>query len=124
MMYKLPPKEKTNKKGGKMLYNSLVSDLLPEKYVELNNTINELGELEIYLDFPGVPKETIEISQENSVLTVKGVKKIGKIEKEIDYKLSINKKFNLNETKAKLSDGILTLSVPKKEENVRKILIA
>lgn len=137
-MNKLPPQERINNKGGNMLYNSLLSDLFPvfspykmglelnsDRFSELNSLINDSGELEIYLDFPGVPKETIEISSEDGLnLNVKGVKQVGKIKKDINYKLSINKKFNLNETKAKLSDGILILSIPKKEDNVRKILVA
>lgn len=110
-----------------MLYNSFFSDLIQDSRGQdskINHMVNDTtGELEIYLDFPGTPKETIEIQQENSILTIKGTKKLGKLEKQIKYLFSVDKKYNTEEAKAQLAEGVLTLIVPKKQENTKKILV-
>lgn len=66
------------------------------------------------LDIPGVKKEDLEVSIDNGYLSVKG--KRHNPEKTYFQKYYVGKKYDTEDIKAKLEDGVLTLTFAKKEE--------
>ena len=101
------------------------------------------GTFELTMEMPGLAKKDVEVSVENDTLTVKGeteVKSEQKSEDRSDEKehkqilrreirsskfersFSLGKHVDQDNIKAKMADGILTVTVPKKEETVgRKV---
>ena len=87
---------------------------------------------EVDIDLPGFKKEDIDLSLENGNLTVSASKKLDKEEKNEKGKLIRQERFMGNmqrsfyvgdelteeDIKAKFADGVLRLSIPKKEEKI------
>lgn len=83
-------------------------------------------------DLPGVSKENIKISLNNGVLTINAVSADAKEEKDTDGRVIRSERYSGNfsrsfyvgegiteeDIKASYKDGVLTVSVPKKEEKV------
>ena len=80
----------------------------------------------VYCDMPGVEKKDLDISIASNVLTIKGEKKELKKEQKTYRKdtwtgtfqrtLSLPKMVDTEKIQAELSDGVLKLTIPKKEE--------
>ena len=78
----------------------------------------------IILDMPGVSKETLDVSVENGVLTVKGTrndKSIGEVihgglnRSAYERTFEIHTPIDLDKIQAKLEQGVVTLTLPKAE---------
>jgi HSP20 family protein len=91
--------------------------------------IHETGhELVVKADLPGVQPEELDVRVENNILTIRGERKFEKKVNEDNYLRversygSFSRSFSLASTvnteaiKAEYKDGVLTLSIPKREE--------
>ena len=88
--------------------------------------------VEVRCDLPGVEKDDIDVSISGSMLTVKGEKKGEKEDKDGDYYRkeswsgSFQRSVNLpdavdaDRAEAEMKNGMLVLTIPKKEEKKRK----
>ncbi|HVO56336.1 MAG TPA: Hsp20/alpha crystallin family protein [Dongiaceae bacterium] len=116
--------------------NSLFSDFLGRSFQEQNLTswapavdIHE-GEQELVVkaDLPGVKPEDLDIRVENNILTIRGERKFDQKTEEKNYlrversygsfarSFSLANTVNTEAIKADYKDGVLTLSIPKREE--------
>jgi HSP20 family protein len=113
----------TPKNGGK----GFDTDFLP--------TVNSREDDKAYyleVDLPGVKKEDISLTVENGVLTVCGERKSKEEVKEENYykvesnygkfsrSFSLPKTIDDNKIEAKTQDGVLELTIPKREEEIQK----
>jgi HSP20 family protein len=92
------------------------------------NIVDKGGEFDVELAVPGMKKEDFHITCENGYLTIKAEKEEKKEEKDKNYTRreynynSFERSFSLPESvkadqvKAKYENGVLKLSLPKKEE--------
>lgn len=90
--------------------------------------IDEKDQIRIKADLPGLKREDIEVSADNGILTIKGEKKEEKEIKEKDYVRSeryygaFHRSFSLpsgvdsQKVNASYKDGVLEVTLPKKEE--------
>jgi len=90
--------------------------------------IEEQDNVKVRADLPGIKKDEIEVAVENDVLTIKGEKKNEKEIKEKDYVRSeryygaFHRSFTLpsavdaSKVNATYKDGVLEITLPKKEE--------
>ena len=90
--------------------------------------IDEKDQIRIKADLPGLKKEDIEVTADNGVLTIKGEKKEEKEFKEKDYVRSeryygaFHRSFSLptgvdaQRVNASYKDGVLEVSLPKRED--------
>jgi HSP20 family protein len=82
---------------------------------------NEDGFL-VSVDLPGVDRKDLEISVADNVLTIKGEKKESKLYRKETWEGSFQRTLSLphgvdaNKIDAKMRDGVLAISLPKKEE--------
>ena len=88
--------------------------------------------VEIRCDLPGVKKDDIDISVSDNLLTIKGEKKDETEEKEENYyrreswsgafqrTVSLPDSVDPDKAKAEMKDGVLQLTMPKREEKKRK----
>lgn len=88
--------------------------------------------VEVRCDLPGVNKDDIDISVSDNLLTIKGEKKDEKEEKEDAYyrheswsgsfqrTVALPDSADPDKAKAEMKDGILKLTMPKREEKKRK----
>ncbi len=88
--------------------------------------------VEIRCDLPGVNKEDIDISVSGDLLTIKGEKQDEKEERESTYyrreswsgsfqrSVSLPESVDADKAKAEMRDGVLHLTMPKREEEKRK----
>ena len=93
--------------------------------VDIHETEHELV---VKADLPGVKPEELDVRVENNILTIRGERKFEKKVNEDNYLRversygSFSRSFSLANTvnteaiKADYSDGVLTLSIPKREE--------
>ena len=91
------------------------------------NVVEKDGEYDIELAVPGMNKDDFHVSCDNGLLTIKAEKEEKKEEKDKNYTRreynysSFSRSFNLpesvksDELKAKYENGVLKLTVPKKE---------
>ncbi len=119
--------------------NELISRRLPaEKGVATPSIdiIDRDDEVEILAEFPGVPKENMDISFQENVLTVKGEIKAEKEAREEHYyyaergykgysrSINIPFKVSADKIRASVKDGILSIRLPKeKEAQTKKIKV-
>ncbi|MFO7849967.1 MAG: Hsp20/alpha crystallin family protein [Spirochaetia bacterium] len=88
--------------------------------------------LEVRCDLPGVDKKDVDISVSGNTLTIKGEKSEEKEDKESTYyrkeswsgsfqrSVTLPDSVNPDKADATMKDGVLTLTLPKKEEEKRK----
>lgn len=86
----------------------------------------------IKADLPGIKKEDLKLEIENRVLTIRGERKVEKVDEGTDYRRversygSFTRSFALTgevdpeEVKADYKDGVLTVTVPKKPTAARR----
>jgi len=80
----------------------------------LNRFVENKGSYEIKLNLAGASKKSIEVSFQDKILTV-----LGEADEGVNYhyRCSVpSDNVDVKKIKAKYEDGILSLSVPKKEE--------
>ncbi len=124
---------------GKPSLREKQSDTLAGMRVDVHETDDAY---EIHADLPGVKKDDIDVRLENDVLTVSATKNIEKEEKKkgkVIYRERssgvLSRSFHVNpgtshdDIEANFEDGVLTLSVPKKnaqpeEETSKRIKIS
>ena len=122
----------TTLKQNPFLFENLMDDFFPTTsayYPPVNIMENEQG-FNIELIVPGIKKEAINIQIEKGLLIISyqhGENKDSKTEKLIKREFSIKRfkrtfsldeKINTQDIDAKMYDGILTISLPLKEESV------
>ncbi len=123
----------------RMALNELISKRPPaEKGIALPSIdiIDRDDEVEVLAELPGVPKENIEISFQENVLTVKGEIKTEKEVKEEHYyyaergyrgysrSINIPCKVSADKIRASVKEGILSIRLPKeKEAQTKKIKV-
>jgi HSP20 family molecular chaperone IbpA len=120
-----------------MFYFDKISDVFPSRVFEpWLYELNQQKSADIYqkidkdcakifIQMPGVSKDNLDIEQENVKITIKAIKRFGDIEEKIEKSFSITKGFDAASLEAKLADGILTLTIAKKqpETTAKKILV-
>jgi HSP20 family protein len=122
----------TTLKQNPFLFENLMDDFFPTTsayYPPVNIMENEQG-FNIELKVPGIKKEAINIQIEKGLLIISyqhGENKDSKTEKLIKREFStksfkrtfsLDEKINTQAIDAKMDDGILTISLPLKEESV------
>jgi HSP20 family molecular chaperone IbpA len=70
---------------------------------------------ELYVEVPGIEPETIDVSVENYVLSVKGSGKIGDKEIKLSNQLNIATKYDSSLVTADVKNGVLTIKLPIKK---------
>ena len=74
----------------------------------------------IVAELPGIPKEAINISLENALLTISGEHKEGKDDEERTFRfnrtITVGDGIDANKVEATLRNGLLTINLPKAEE--------
>lgn len=123
------------------LANSIFADFLsdfpvkPQVSPKVDITETE-GSFELHVSLPGFKKEDIHIELDENKLTVSGERKLEKKEDNKKYHLveteygSFSRTFTLpkntktNSIEANYKDGILQLSIPKEEKEIKKQQIA
>ena len=108
-----------------------IADFTGSDYLAKSPSVNIIetdNSYDLELSVPGFNKENISINVENDVLTIKGETKTEKEENKKSYTRhefsysSFTRSFNLNDQVrgdkigADYKDGILTITIPKKEE--------
>lgn len=84
-----------------------------------NETIDNEG---IKIELPGVKASDVDVSVEGKVLRIIGKSRHGK---EFKYVYSLKSSADESNISAKLEDGLLSITIPKKsEQTTRKILIS
>ncbi|OPZ73414.1 MAG: Acid shock protein [Verrucomicrobia bacterium ADurb.Bin474] len=90
------------------------------------NLYHDNDALYVTAELPGVSKKDISIQLENAVLTIKGERKEkeGKSESSVSFEraITIGEEINSDKIKAKLEDGILTITLPKAENRKPKAI--
>ena len=77
----------------------------------------------ISMDIPGVRREDLKIEIDRDVLIVSGERKIdGKTCGTVNQSFSLSNSIDTGEIKAKHEDGVLELSLPKKQESKRRLI--
>ena len=118
---------------------SLTNDKVDSSYSPLMNVSETDDDYLCTLDIPGVEKKDVEVSMDNGILTVSGERKTsdkGELDKRIWHEVSygaFKRSFELtadvieNKIKAKFSNGVLNISIPKAEEvkpSVKRIAVS
>ncbi|HOK41762.1 MAG TPA: Hsp20/alpha crystallin family protein [bacterium] len=98
------------------------------------NMYEDNDNIYVTAEIPGVEEKDIKISATNNSLTIEGKHEQKKEEKNASYYLqersygsfsrtiSLNKKVDINKIKAKLKNGLLTVTLPKAEEEKAKAI--
>jgi len=80
----------------------------------------------VIAELPGIPKKAINISLDNSVLTISGEHKVGKGDQAHSYKFSrwinVGSDVDVQKVAATLKDGMLAIVLPKREERKSKTI--
>jgi HSP20 family protein len=134
----------TPRRSFQSIWDTFDNDIFPvkrffdEESESIRRPLTNISETDksylVTLEMPGVSKEKVEVSLEGDKLTISGerVEKLeneGLLRKEIrEEKFSrsfvLDGKIEREQIKAKMENGILTISLPKKEDEVgRKISI-
>ena len=112
-----------------LVENLFSSDVLPSRCtVPALDIVEQENEIVVNAELPGLKKEDIKITFENNILTLSSEKKPAEVSekatvllKEIrnsDFNRSVKFEYEIDATKisAEMSNGILTITLPKAEE--------
>jgi len=119
-------------------WESFFEDFLPRRWLrkgELSLDVTETdSEVIVTTDVPGVDAKDIEITVTGDVLTIRGEKKEEKEEKKRNYRkmerwygsfgrsVTLPSSVDQSQIKAKMKNGILTITLPKREEERPKAI--
>lgn len=96
----------------------LLSDIDRSAYRHRNDTIDEEG---VKIELPGVKPSDVDVTVDGRTLKVTGKSRHGT---EFSYAYTLKSTVDDASIAAKLEDGLLTITLPKKEEHVpRKITV-
>jgi HSP20 family protein len=116
----------------RMYGEDVASDSPPQRLPRTNIEETE-KEFVFTMEMPGLTKKDVEVSVENETLTVSGEKKVEKEEKKgwlrreirsmrFERSFSLGNEVDLEKITAKMEDGVLFITLPKKTEKVgRKV---
>jgi len=76
--------------------------------------------LEVYMEVPGVEKENLNITVDNRIVTISGFYELGGEKINVKKAITVSKLYDLENIKAKLHNGILTLVFAKQEKEKKK----
>jgi HSP20 family protein len=112
-----------------LVENLFSSDVLPSRCtVPALDIVEQENEIVVNAELPGLKKEDIKITFENNILTLSSEKKPAEVSekatvllKEIrnsDFNRSVKFEYEIDATKisAEMSNGVLTVTLPKAEE--------
>jgi HSP20 family protein len=114
-------------------YEQTGIDFLKGAYPKCN-IIDNTGDVQVIAEIPGLTKDDVNIKVENGVMTISGkqstvakdseVKYIRRELKHSSFKRSFELSDTLNPSKisAKFENGILNITIPKKEESLPKAI--
>lgn len=90
------------------------------------NLYHDDDALYVTAELPGVSKKDVSIQLENAVLTIRGERKMkeGKAESSVAFEraITVGEDINADKIKAKLEEGILTVTLPKAEHRKPKAI--
>ncbi|MDD4347770.1 MAG: Hsp20/alpha crystallin family protein [Opitutales bacterium] len=90
------------------------------------NLYHDDDALYVTAELPGVSKKDVSIQLENAVLTIRGERKMkeGKAESSVAFEraITVGEDINADKIKAKLEEGILTITLPKAEHRKPKAI--
>lgn len=87
----------------------------------VRRNLDSIDEEGIKIELPGVKSKDVDVTLDGRLLKISGKSRHGK-----EFSYAYNLKSSVDETKvsAKLEDGLLTVTLPKKQESsVKKILV-
>lgn len=95
-----------------------------EDFLSFKSTIeyylNEDKSISFYLDVPGVDESNLTVEVKENIVHVSGERKVRNTTSSIKKSFVVNKKYNLDELKAELSNGVLIITVPEKQPAVHQ----
>lgn len=109
--------------------SNVIANFDSEEWSPAVDIADEQDKYVIKADLPGVKAEDIQVSIENDVLTIKGeresekreqtnnLKRIERFSGSFMRRFTLPEAANLDKIKAKITDGVLELVVPKKEKS-------
>ena len=101
------------------LFDTLVDE---PRYAQTQSHVEETEQgYFIQLDAPGVKKEDLKIALENRHLVIEGERK-GKSPQKLKRSFSLPDDVDFEKISAELKDGVLDLSLPKKEQAKPKLI--
>lgn len=115
-----------------LFLNDSIANFDTEQWAPAVDIVDETNQYLIKADLPGVRAEDISVCVENGVVTIKGVREEEKKEHRKNYKRterfsgSFLRRFTLPEAadlekiKAKTTDGVLELTIPKNDSTKSK----
>jgi HSP20 family protein len=80
------------------------------------DVVEDDQKLELYADVPGVKQEDLDIVVEKDVLTIKGERKGTRFAGTFERAFTLPKHVDAEKIQAKLENGVLTLTLPKRAE--------
>ena len=90
------------------------------------NLYHDDDALYVTAELPGVSKKDVSTQLENAVLTIRGERKMkeGKAESSVAFEraITVGEDINADKIKAKLEEGILTITLPKAEHRKPKAI--
>mmetsp|Transcript_5173 Transcript_5173/g.9399 ORF Transcript_5173/g.9399 Transcript_5173/m.9399 type:complete len:140 (-) Transcript_5173:125-544(-) len=102
-------------------------ELETSSFGAINSYVTKDGTAVVHIDLPGVKKEDVTISHENGMVTIKAKRQINykddvtfKQESfaEVSRSFTIAEKvYDVDKSDASLQDGVLKISIPKKEQS-------
>jgi HSP20 family protein len=117
---------------GNLFLNESIANFDTEQWAPAVDIVDQANQYVIKADLPGVRAEDIDVTLENGVVTIKGVREEEKKEENKNFKRterfsgSFLRRFTLPEAadleniKAKTKNGVLELSIPKNESKKSK----
>lgn len=118
----------TTKKGSRTIFNSLFSDPFESFMTEtsrfgLEYKKDEDGSLSVSVDVPGIEEKDIAVEiTETNVLSVRGERKTKTSSYNVHKSFYIPEDYNTSAIKAELKNGVLTISIPEKEQNSKETI--
>jgi len=110
--------------GDRARANGLFEDELAGGF-RIDSYAHEDG-YEIVAELPGIPKEAIDVKLENAVLTISGEHSSGEGEnarrRKFSRSVTVGDDIDANKVSAKFENGLLSVSLPKREERRPKAI--